>query len=341
MFQLQHSNNQIIQPILFYLSKVKYLCINYNILKTNFSLYTFKPLQPTIITIGTFDGVHLGHQSILKKLAEAKENGIYETLLLTFFPHPRMVLQQDTSIKLLNTIEEKAELLDKFGIDNLIIHPFDAAFSNLSAEEFVKEILVDKLNIHKIIIGHDHRFGKNRTADINDLVSFGKKYGFEVEQISAQEIDEIAISSTKIRKALLEGDIQLANQYLGYSYFISGKVIDGKKIGRTIGFPTANIEVKENYKLLPKNGVYIVSSQINNTMYYGMMNIGHNPTLGKNEQSIEVHFFELNEDIYNKNLEISFLEHIRDEKKFNSITELQSQLEKDKAFSLGFIKNLK
>ena len=341
MFQLQHSNNQIIQPILFYLSKVKYLCINYNILKTNFSLYTFKPLQPTIITIGTFDGVHLGHQSILKKLAEAKENGIYETLLLTFFPHPRMVLQQDTSIKLLNTIEEKAELLDKFGIDNLIIHPFDAAFSNLSAEEFVKEILVDKLNIHKIIIGHDHRFGKNRTADINDLISFGKKYGFEVEQISAQEIDEIAISSTKIRKALLEGDIQLANQYLGYSYFISGKVIDGKKIGRTIGFPTANIEVKENYKLLPKNGVYIVSSQINNMMYYGMMNIGHKPTLGENEQSIEVHFFELNEDIYNKNLEISFLEHIRDEKKFNSITELQSQLEKDKAFSLGFIKNLK
>ena len=305
------------------------------------SINQFLTKKKTVITIGTFDGVHLGHQSILKKLAEAKENGIYETLLLTFFPHPRMVLQQDTSIKLLNTIEEKAELLDKFGIDNLIIHPFDAAFSNLSAEEFVKEILVDKLNIHKIIIGHDHRFGKNRTADINDLISFGKKYGFEVEQISAQEIDEIAISSTKIRKALLEGDIQLANQYLGYSYFISGKVIDGKKIGRTIGFPTANIEVKENYKLLPKNGVYIVSSQINNMMYYGMMNIGHNPTLGENEQSIEVHFFELNEDIYNKNLEISFLEHIRDEKKFNSITELQSQLEKDKAFSLGFIKNLK
>lgn len=305
------------------------------------SINQFLTKNKTVITIGTFDGVHLGHQSILKKLAEAKENGIYETLLLTFFPHPRMVLQQDTSIKLLNTIEEKAELLDIFGIDNLIIHPFDAAFSNLSAEEFVKEILVDKLNIHKIIIGHDHRFGKNRTADINDLISFGKKYGFEVEQISAQEIDEIAISSTKIRKALLEGDIQLANQYLGYSYFISGKVIDGKKIGRTIGFPTANIEVKENYKLLPKNGVYIVSSQINNTMYYGMMNIGHNPTLGENEQSIEVHFFELNEDIYNKNLEISFLEHIRDEKKFNSITELQSQLEKDKAFSLGFIKNLK
>ena len=310
-------------------------------MRTHFSVYKFTALKKTIITIGTFDGVHVGHKSILDKMKSSTLENLYESIVLTFFPHPRMVLQQDASIKLLNTIDEKAELMDKFGIDNLIIHPFDAAFSNLSAEQFVKEILVDKLNIHKIIIGHDHRFGKNRTADINDLIFFGEKYGFEVEQIGAQEIDEIAISSTKIRKALLEGEIQLANQYLGYSYFISGKVIDGKKIGRTIGFPTANIEVKENYKLLPKNGVYIVSSQINNMMYYGMMNIGHNPTLGENEQSIEVHFFELNEDIYNKNLEISFLEHIRDEKKFNSITELQSQLEKDKAFSLGFIKNLK
>ena len=185
------------------------------------STINFSTNRKTIITIGTFDGVHLGHQSILKKVVEAKENNTYESSLLTFFPHPRMVLQQDTSIKLLNTIDEKAELLDKFGIDNLIIHPFDAAFSNLSAEEFVKEILVDRLNIHKIIIGHDHRFGKNRTADISDLILFGKKYGFEVEQINAHEIDEIAISSTKIRKALMERNIKLANQFLGYSYFIS------------------------------------------------------------------------------------------------------------------------
>ncbi len=252
-----------------------------------------------------------------------------------------MVLQQDASIKLLNTIEEKAELLEKFGIDNLIIHPFDAAFSNLSAEEFVKEILVDKLNLHKIIIGHDHRFGKNRTADINDLISFGKKYNFEVEQISAQEINEIAISSTKIRKALLESDVRLANDYLGYSYFISGKVVEGKKIGRTISFPTANIEIKENYKLLPKNGVYIVSSEIDGITYFGMMNIGKNPTIGENEQSIEVHFFELNRDIYNENLKISILEHIREERKFNSLSELQTQLEKDKSFSLDYIENLK
>ncbi|MCA1965223.1 MAG: bifunctional riboflavin kinase/FAD synthetase [Flavobacterium sp.] len=310
-------------------------------MKTHYSVFDFNQLKQTIITIGTFDGVHLGHQSILKKVVEAKENNTYESSLLTFFPHPRMVLQQDTSIKLLNTIDEKAELLDKFGIDNLIIHPFDAAFSNLSAEEFVKEILVDRLNIHKIIIGHDHRFGKNRTADIGDLISFGKKYGFEVEQINAHEIDEIAISSTKIRKALMEGNIKLANQFLGYSYFISGKVIEGKKIGRTLGFPTANIQINESYKLLPKNGVYIVFSEINDIPYFGMMNIGNNPTIGENEQSIEVHYFDMSENIYNKKLKISILEHIRDERKFNSLSDLQAQLEKDKLFSLNYIQNLK
>jgi len=274
-------------------------------------------------------------------MKNATQNNQYESLVLTFFPHPRMVLQQDSSIKLLNTIDEKATLLEKFGIDNLIIHPFDEAFSNLSAEEFVKDILVDKLNIHKIIIGHDHRFGKNRTVDINDLILFGEKYKFEVEQINAKEIDEIAVSSTKIRKALLEANIKLANEYLGYSYFISGKVVEGKKIGRTIGFPTANIQINESYKLLPKNGVYVVSSKINNILYFGMMNIGKNPTLGENEQSIEVHFFNLNEDIYNRNLQILILEHIREEQKFNSLSELQAQLDKDKLFSLNYIQNLK
>lgn len=305
------------------------------------SITSFSGIKSSIITIGTFDGVHLGHKSILEKMKYATQNNQYESLVLTFFPHPRMVLQQDSSIKLLNTIDEKATLLEKFGIDNLIIHPFDEAFSNLSAEEFVKNILVDKLNIHKIIIGHDHRFGKNRTADINDLIAFGKKYSFEVEQINAHEIDEIAISSTKIRKALVEGNIKLANQYLGYSYYISGKVVQGKKIGRTIGFPTANIQINENYKLLPKNGVYVVSSKIDNILYFGMMNIGKNPTIGVNDQSIEVHFFNLNEDIYDKNLQILILEHIREEQKFNSLSELQAQLDKDKLFSLNYIQNLK
>ena len=268
-------------------------------------------------------------------------NNQYESLVLTFFPHPRMVLQQDSLIKLLNTIDEKANLLEKYGIDNLIIHPFDETFSNLSAEKFVKDVLVDKLNIHKIIIGHDHRFGKNRTADINDLIFFGKKYSFEVEQIGAEEINEITISSTKIRKALLDGNVKLANQYLGYSYFISGQVIEGKKIGRTIGFRTANIQINESYKLLPKNGVYVVSSEIDNVLHFGMMNIGNNPTIGENEQTIEVHFFELNRNLYKENLEISILNYIRDEQKFNTIVELKIQLEHDKVYSLSFIKNLK
>lgn len=314
----------------------------FNNLQLNIYKSINKVLTPkkTIITIGTFDGVHLGHKSILDKLKKGTEKGRYESVVLTFFPHPRMVLNQDSSIKLLNTIDEKTILLENFGIDTLIIHPFDAAFSNLTAEDFVKDILVDQLNIQKIIIGYDHRFGKNRTADINDLIAFGEKYGFEVAQIGAKEIDEIAISSTKIRKALLGGDIKLTNLYLGYSYFISGKVVEGKKIGRTIGFPTANIELSETYKLLPKNGVYIVSSKINDTLFYGMMNIGNNPTIGDNEQSIEVHFFELNQDIYNHNLQISILKHIREEQKFNSIEELKSQLENDKALSIAFIKTI-
>lgn len=311
------------------------------ILKTYHSIFNFSSSKKTIVTIGTFDGVHIGHKSILDRLKNETNNGEFLSLVLTFFPHPRMVLHQDSSIKLLNTIEEKTTLLECYGIDALIIHPFDAAFSNLTAEEFVKSVLVDQLNVQKIIIGHDHRFGKNRTANIDDLINFGQKYNFNVEQIGAQEIDEIAISSTKIRKALLEGNITLANQFLGYSYFFSGKVIEGKKIGRTLGFPTANIEINENYKLLPKNGAYVISCNIDSSIYYGMMNIGNNPTIGNNEQSIEVHFFELNKNLYNENLEISILYYLRDEQKFSTIEDLKMQLEKDKNYSLNFINNLK
>lgn len=317
------------------------LYLQKKILKTYHSIFNFSSSKKTIVTIGTFDGVHIGHKSILDRLKNETNNGEFLSLVLTFFPHPRMVLNQDSSIKLLNTIEEKTTLLECYGIDALIIHPFDAAFSNLTAEEFVKSVLVDQLNVQKIIIGHDHRFGKNRTANIDDLINFGQKYNFNVEQIGAQEIDEIAISSTKIRKALLEGNITLANQFLGYSYFFSGKVIEGKKIGRTLGFPTANIEINENYKLLPKNGAYVISCNIDSSIYYGMMNIGNNPTIGNNEQSIEVHFFELNKNLYNENLEISILYYLRDEQKFSTIEDLKMQLEKDKNYSLNFINNLK
>jgi riboflavin kinase / FMN adenylyltransferase len=293
----------------------------------------------SIVTIGTFDGVHIGHQSILKKLISYSELENCHSTVLTFFPHPRMVLQNDDSLKLLNTIEEKTNLLSKIGIDNLIIHPFDKEFSRLTAEEFVKQILVDKLNVQKIIIGHDHRFGRNRSANIEDLIVFGNEYGFEVEQISVQEIDEISISSTKIRNALNNGDVILANQYLGYSYFLSGKVVKGNQIGRTINFPTANIEITEDYKLIPKNGVYIVSSEIDGAYFYGMMNIGINPTVAGLEQKIEVHFFNFNKEIYNSEIKISVYHRIRDEKKYDSLEELKEQLNKDSLYSISYIKN--
>ena len=308
-------------------------------MKTYNSIFNYSCKKKTILTLGTFDGVHIGHQSILNKLKKATVNGLYESVVLTFFPHPRMVLNQDVNIKLLNTIDEKTELLQKFGIDSLIIHPFDATFSKLTAEEFVFNILVKQLNIQKIIIGYDHRFGINRSANIDDLINFGIKYNFEVEQISAKEIDAISVSSTKIRKALLDGNVKNASEYLGHSYSFSGKVVAGKKNGRAIGYPTANIQIGENYKLIPKTGVYVVSSKIEDSLYYGMMNIGKNPTLGDNEQTIEVHFFNFDAVIYDQILTISVLEFIRVEKKFESLSELQKQLGKDKKTSLDFIRN--
>ncbi len=298
-----------------------------------------KPINKTVVTIGTFDGVHIGHKFVLNKVIELAKSHDYKSIVLTFFPHPRMVLQQDSSIKLLNTIKEREFLISKIEIDNLIIHPFDLDFSRLSAEEFVKDILVEKLNVGIIIIGHDHRFGRNRTANIDDLIEYGKEYDFEVQEISAKEINEIAVSSTKIRTALLDGNISIANSYLGYNYSICGKVVHGKQIGRTIGFPTANIEIDENYKLIPKNGVYIISSILNNTNHFGMMNIGTNPTVEGLEQKIEVHFFDFNTDIYNKDITIEIYSRIRDEKKYDSLDELKAQLKKDEFTSREFIKN--
>lgn len=250
-----------------------------------------------------------------------------------------MVLQQHSDIKLLNTISEKSQLLSRCGVDNLVIHPFDAAFSNLSAEEFVRQILVDKFNIAKIIIGYDHRFGKNRSATLDDLILFGEKYGFEVEQISAQEINQVSISSTKIRTALDSGNITLGNQYLGYAYFLSGQVVEGKKLGRTIGFPTANIKIEQDYKLIPKKGVYIVSSELNGKKVFGMMNIGVNPTVGGTIPSVEVHFLNFNEDLYGKQIQVSLHERIRDEVKFPSVEVLKEQLNKDQQTALEYIKN--
>lgn len=305
------------------------------------NIQDFKPNKNTVATLGTFDGVHLGHKKIIERLTQEAEKSNTESLVLTFFPHPRMVLQGNSVIQLLNTIQEKAELLENIGLQNLIIHPFDESFSQLSAEEFVKTILVDQFQIKKIIIGHDHRFGKNRSADINDLIAYGKIYDFEVEQISAQEIDEVSISSTKIRKALWSGDIQLANEYLGYNYFITGTVVKGRQLGRTIGFPTANLKIEEEYKLIPLNGVYIVKSHWNGKEVFGMMNIGTNPTVDGKERTIETNFLDLEEDLYGKEMRIYFLQRIRSEEKFDSIDTLKAAIENDKIITQSFIKSLK
>jgi riboflavin kinase/FMN adenylyltransferase len=306
-------------------------------LKIFHSINDFSSTKKTILTLGTFDGVHIGHKKILKKLTQNTENQKYESLVLTFFPHPRMVLQEHSDIKLLNTIDEKIDLLEKIGIENLVIHPFDEAFSRLTAEEFVSNILVDRFHIQKIVIGHDHRFGRNRTANIDDLIAYGKEYGFEVEQISVQEINDISVSSTKIRNALLEGDMALANDYLGYNYFLTGSIIQGKQLGRTIGFPTANLKIEENYKLIPQNGVYIVKSIIDGQSVFGMMNIGFNPTVNGQKQSIEIHYFDFNADLYNQKISVSILQRIRSEQKFESVDLLKEQLEKDKKTALAFL----
>ncbi|HSD08117.1 bifunctional riboflavin kinase/FAD synthetase [Flavobacterium sp.] len=293
-------------------------------------------IKKTILTLGTFDGVHFGHRKILEKVTQNTEKDKYESLVLTFFPHPRMVLQEDSDIKLLNTIDEKIALLEQIGIQNLVIHPFDENFSKLTAEEFVKNILVDKFHIHKIIIGHDHRFGRNRTANIDDLKAFGKQYEFEVEEISAQEIKEVSVSSTKIRHALMEGDMALANEYLGYDYSLTGTVTKGKQLGRTIGFPTANIKLAESFKLIPKNGVYIVKSIIDSKTVFGMMNIGFNPTVDGKVQTIEVNYFDFNKDLYDQKITVFILKRIRDEEKFASVDHLKTQLEKDKNTALAY-----
>jgi len=309
-------------------------------LKTFQSIYNFHPKNKSVLTLGTFDGVHFGHKKIIEKLIQNSSLCECESLVLTFFPHPRMVLQDNNEIKLLNTIEERTELLKKSGLDNLIIHPFDQAFSRLTAEEFVSAILVDQFNVRKIIIGYDHRFGRNRTADINDLIAFGEKYDFEVEQISAQEIDEVSVSSTKIRNALMNGHVKLANDYLGYNYLLTGVVARGKGLGRTLNFPTANLQIEESYKLIPKNGVYIVQSLIENKLVYGMMNIGFNPTVNGESKSIEIHFFDFDRDLYSKKIQIQLLDRIRDEVKFENIEKLKEQLLKDKIVAIQHINSL-
>lgn len=303
------------------------------------SIVDFTSDKKTVLTLGTFDGVHIGHKKIVDRLIQSARDENCESVILTFFPHPRMVLQQSSDIVLLNTIGERASLLEKSGLDSLIVHPFDKEFSRLTAEEFIRDVLVSKLNIHKIIIGYDHRFGRNRTANIDDLIAYGHEYTFEVEQILAQELNDVSVSSTKVRKALVDGNIALANAYLGYNYILTGKVVHGRKLGRTIGYPTANIDIVEDYKLVPKDGVYVVQSVLNGNLVNGMMSIGNNPTIKDAKRSIEVNFFDFEGDLYGQNIQISMLHRIRDEQKFDSVELLKNQIADDKIKSLAYLKS--
>ncbi len=305
---------------------------------TNASTYTHP--KASVITIGTFDGVHIGHKKIIERLVVAAQEKGLTAVLLTFFPHPRMVLQKDTDIKLINTIEERIQILEKTGLHSLVIHPFTMEFSRLSAKDYVQQMLVDDLNAAHVIIGYDHRFGRNRNADITDLIEYGEQHDFTVEQITKQDIEDVAISSTKIRKALFEGDIQKANTYLGYPFMLTGTVIHGKALGRTLNYPTANLHIKEDYKLIPKKGVYVVQSTINGILHYGMMNIGDNPTVAGKTTTIEAHFFDVTFDLYDQNIQIELLTRIRDEEKFDSIAVLKDAMQRDEAFSRQFITTL-
>mgnify|MGYP006073614067 FL=1 len=303
------------------------------------SIAAFNSSEKTIVTIGTFDGIHIGHQKILKNLIRTANNEGKKSVLLTFFPHPRMVLQKENKILLLNTIKEKSGLLEKMGLDYLIIHPFSRDFSRLTALDFVRDILVNKLNTSRLIIGYDHHFGKNREGNIHQLKEYSLLYDFKVEEIPAQDIDDVSVSSTKIRTALKDGNLKTANNYLGYHYMLNGTVVSGKKLGGTIGFPTANIEIKEPYKLIPKTGVYIIRTYINTILYTGMMNIGFNPTVLGKHQTIEAHLFDFNEDLYGKEITIEFIYFLREEHKFESVEELVVQLNIDKENAISYLSN--
>lgn len=308
-------------------------------MKTIHGIENFPASEGSIVTIGTFDGVHLGHQQILKQLIDTSQQSKLKSVLLTFFPHPRMVLQPDISMHLIQTIEEREKALRKTGLDYLVIHPFSEKFSRLSADDYVKQILVDKLNVRKVVVGYDHRFGRNRTASLEDMYNYADIYDFEVIEIDAKKIKSTAVSSTKIRKAIGQGDIALANRYLGDPFTLEGVVVHGDKRGRELSYPTANIELQNKHKIIPKQGVYLIQSDIDNQVVYGMMNIGTKPTFDTTNPSIEVHFFDWNGDLYDQTLQVKLLKWIRDEQKFDSVEELQAQIHADERYCRSYIPN--
>lgn len=295
----------------------------------------------TVFTQGTFDGVHLGHQKILKRLKDESIKAGGESVLLTFWPHPRLFLfPDDNQLKLLQTLDEKLEQLEKAGVDNVVVLPFTKEFSQMLPEDFIKDFLVNSLNVHTAIIGYDHRFGRNREGDINLLKSYESQFNYKVLEIGPEDIDHITISSTKIRNSLLVGDVATANTYLGRPYSFSGKVVHGKKLGRTIGYPTANLEINHPNKLIPAIGVYAVQCKVDGQIFGGMMNIGNNPTVPGKDFSIEVNIFDFSADIYDKVIEIFVVAWLRDEKKFGNLEELALILQLDKKNALEKILHL-
>uniref|UniRef100_UPI00404B047A bifunctional riboflavin kinase/FAD synthetase n=1 Tax=Fulvivirga sp. TaxID=1931237 RepID=UPI00404B047A len=301
-------------------------------------LEDFKPLDFAVVTSGTFDGVHVGHQQILKRVNEVAKANNGESVLITYWPHPRLVLYpDDTELRLLNTFEEKADLLREQGIDHLLRIPFTKEFSQLTSEQFIQKVLIQTINTKKLVIGYDHRFGNNREGRFEQLKANSVNYGFEVEEIPKQEVDHVGVSSTKIRNSLLQGEVDQAKDLLGSEYSMVGRVVKGEKIGRIIGFPTANLEIEMRHKLIPADGAYAVKVVSNRTTYNGMLNIGYRPTVNGKVKSIEVHIFDFANDIYGENLKILFVKRIRAEQKFADIEALKTQLEIDKKESLKIL----
>lgn len=308
-------------------------------MKVYHRLEDFTALSNAIVTTGTFDGVHFGHKKIISRLQAVAQSCKGETVILTFHPHPRLVLfPDDNDLRLLNTPEEKIAQLEKLGVNHLVVIPFNKDFSRISSLDFVRSILVKQIGAKKLVIGHDHHFGRNREGSFEHLKEFGPLYGFDVEEIPVQDIDHVAVSSSKIRQALLSGNITIANEYLGYAYELSGKVVKGNQRGRTIHFPTANIEVTESRKLIPANGVYAVKVQLSGALFSGMMNIGKRPTVGGGELTLEVNIFDFENTIYGENITVQIVDRIRSEQKFEHLEALKAQLYLDKNKALKLLK---
>lgn len=302
----------------------------------------FTKLDYAVVTSGTFDGVHVGHQKIFARIREITQRNNGESVVLTFWPHPRLVLHpEEESLKLLNTFEEKAALLKDQGIHHLVRIPFTKEFSQLTSEQFIRNILVETIGTKKLVIGYDHHFGKNREGSFEQLKQNGPKYGFEVEEIPRQDVDNVGVSSTKIRKALEEGDIETASHLLGKPYSLTGMVVSGDKLGRLMGYPTANIELDTKYKLIPMDGIYAVTIQHEHTTYKGMLYIGNRPTINGTKKNIEVNIFEFNKDIYGETLTIFIHKLIRPDKKFSDLEALQAELKKDQDAAINILRDLK